>query len=53
MQLNCDAVWLRCVSAQILWLFIIVISLAVISAIGNHVWMSHNYTRHWYLGVFG
>jgi len=34
-------------------LFVIVISLAVVSAIGNHIWMSVNHTRHWYLGIFG
>ena len=48
---SCDVGSLSCM--QILWLFIIVISLAVVSAIGNQIWMSHNHTRHWYLGIYG
>jgi len=38
---------------QILMLFLIVITLALVSAVGNHIWMSHNHTLHWYLGIFG
>lgn len=41
----------RVVNKQILMLFVILIVLALISAVANQIWTAHHVTNHWYLGI--
>jgi len=34
-------------------LFVILIVLALISAVANQIWTAHHVTKHWYLGISG
>lgn len=41
----------KVVNKQILMLFVILIILALISAVANQVWTLHSIKNHWYLGI--